>query len=96
MNAGKEHRVALSKPAVELLRSLPRHGEFVFPGLKRGRHLSNMSMENVLRRMKVKPFTVHGFRSSFRDWCAEQTDYPRELAEMALAHTVGSEVGAMG
>lgn len=92
MKAGKEHRVALSVPAIELLRSLPRRGEFVFPGLKRGSHLSNMAMENVLRRMKVKPFTVHGFRSSFRDWCAEQTDYPRELAEMALAHTVGSEV----
>lgn len=92
MKAGKEHRVALSGAAVKLLRGLPRRGEFVFPGLKRGRHLSNMAMENVLRRMKVKPFTVHGFRSSFRDWCAEITNHPRELAEMALAHTIGSEV----
>lgn len=92
MKADKEHRVALSASAIELLRLLPQHGEFVFPGLKRGSHLSNMSMENVLRRMKVKPFTVHGFRSSFRDWCAEKTDHPRELAEMALAHAVGSEV----
>lgn len=92
MKAGKEHRVALSGAAIELLRSLPRHGEFVFPGMKRGTHLSNMAMENVLRRMKMKPFTVHGFRSSFRDWCAEETEFPRELAETALAHTVGSEV----
>jgi integrase len=92
MKAGKEHRVALPTAAVELLRSLPRHGEFIFPGLKRGTHLSNMAMENVLRRMKVKPFTVHGFRSSFRDWSAEETDFPRELAELALAHAVGSEV----
>lgn len=92
MKASKEHRVAMSATAVELLRSLPRHGEFVFPGLKRGTHLSNMAMENVLRRMKAKPFTVHGFRSSFRDWCAEETTFPREVAELALAHAVGSEV----
>lgn len=92
MKAAKAHRIALSSTAVELLRSLPKSGEFVFPGQKRGTHLSNMSMENVLRRMKAKPFTVHGFRSSFRDWAAEQTDYPRELPEMALAHAVGSEV----
>lgn len=92
MKAGKGHRVALSGGAVELLRLLPKQGEFVFPGLKRGSHLSNMAMENVLRRMKVKPVTVHGFRSSFRDWCAEQTNFPRELAELALAHAVGSEV----
>ena len=92
MKAGKDHRVALSTAAAELLRSLPQHGEYIFPGLKRGTHLSNMAMENVLRRMKVKPFTVHGFRSSFRDWCAEETNFPRELAELALAHTVGSEV----
>jgi len=92
MKAGKEHRVALPSVAVELLRALPRRGEFVFPGLKRGKHLSNMAMENVLRRMKIKPFTVHGFRSSFRDWCAEETDFPRDLAELALAHAVGSEV----
>lgn len=92
MKAGKDHRVALSASAVGLLRSLPQPGEFVFPGLKRGTHLSNMAMENVLRRMKAKPVTVHGFRSSFRDWSAEETNFPREFAEMALAHAVGSEV----
>lgn len=92
MKAGKEHRVALSEAAIALLRSLHRYGPYVFPGLKRGTHLSSMSMENVLRRMKAKPVTVHGFRSSFRDWCAEETDFPRELAEFALAHAVGSEV----
>ena len=92
MKAAKAHRIPLSAPAVKLLKALPKTGEFVFPGQKRGTHLSSMSMENVLRRMKVKPFTVHGFRSSFRDWAAEQAEYPRELAEMALAHAVGSEV----
>jgi integrase len=51
-----------------------------------------MAMENVLRRMKLKPYTVHGFRSSFRDWCGEMTEFPRELAEQALAHAVGSQV----
>ena len=92
MKAGKDHRAALSAPAVVLLSALPRCSEFVFPGLKRGSHLSNMAMENVLRRMKAKPVTVHGFRSSFRDWCAEETEFARELAELALAHAVGSEV----
>lgn len=92
MKAGKEHRVALSTAAVELLMALPRLGEFVFPGLKRGKPLSNMAMENLLRRMDAKPYTVHGFRSSFRDWCAEETEFPRDLAELALAHTVGSDV----
>ncbi|WP_347717982.1 site-specific integrase [Sphingomonas sp.] len=92
MKAGKDHRVALSAPAVVLLSALPRYSEFVFPSLKRGSHLSNMALENVLRRMKAKPVTVHGFRSSFRDWCAEETEFPRELAELALAHAVGSEV----
>lgn len=92
IKAGKDHRVALSSAAVSLLRSLLHRGEFIVPGLKRGAHLSSTAMENVLRRMKVKPFTVHGFRSSFRDWCAEETDFPRELGELALAHAVGSEV----
>lgn len=64
--------------------------EHVFPGQKRGRPLSPMAMEMILRRMKVD-VTVHGFRSSFRDWCEECTHFPRELAEAALAHVVGDE-----
>ena len=76
----------------ELECALPKVGKFVFPGLNKDTHLSNMAMKNVMRRFKAKPFTVHGFRSSFRDWRAEQTEFPRELAELALAHSVGSEV----
>lgn len=92
MKAGKEHRVPLSPQTLELLESLPRVGPFVFPGLKAGKPLSNMAMEMVLRRMEVTDCTVHGFRSSFRDWCGEKTAFPRDIAEMALAHTVGSDV----
>jgi integrase len=92
MKAGKEHRVPLSDCAVAMLEALPRVSEFVFPGLKPEKPLSNMAMEMVLRRMKVEDTTVHGFRSTFRDWCGEMTDFPREVAEQALAHTVGNEV----
>jgi integrase len=92
MKAGKEHRIPLSPVATDLLQRLPRESDFVFPGARLGAPLSNMAMENVLRRMKLKPYTVHGFRSSFRDWCGEMTEFPRELAEQALAHAVGSQV----
>jgi integrase len=92
MKAGKEHRVPLSEPAATLLRSLQTQGDFVFPGLKLGKPLSNMAMEMVLRRMKIEDCTVHGFRSTFRDWCGEATQFPREIAEHALAHAVGNEV----
>lgn len=94
MKARKEHRVPLPPRAVEIVRAqLKAHpdAEFVFPGLK-GRALSDMSLTAVLRRMKVEGATVHGFRSSFRDWGAEQTSYPREMLEIALAHKVGNEV----
>lgn len=86
----KEHRVPLSARAVEILRPLheARTGDLVFPGQKAGRPLSNMAMEMLLRRMKVD-VTVHGFRSAFRDWAGEETSFPREVAEQALAHTVG-------
>ena len=62
-----------------------------FPGEKKGKPLSGMAMEMLLRRMKVTDATVHGFRSSFRDWCGDKTNFPRELAEAALAHKVGDE-----
>jgi integrase len=97
MKAHKEHRVPLSAPAVKLLRSLNSrrvHGEeFVFVGPP-GRHLSDMAMLSVLRRMKRDKITVHGFRSTFRDWAAETTNYPHEVCEMALAHAVSNEVEA--
>ena len=64
----------------------------VFPGQKRGKPLSSMALEMLLRRMKVEDATVHGFRSAFRDWAAERTNFPREVAEMSLAHSVGDDV----
>lgn len=94
MKAGKEHRVPLSDVAVELLKKLPRDAEstLVFPA-PRGGQLSDMTLSAVLRRMQV-PAVPHGFRSTFRDWAAERTNYPREAAEMALAHTIESKVEA--
>lgn len=91
MKAAKEHRVPLSGPAVAILETVragPSATGPVFPG-RRGKALSNMAMDMVLRRMDVG-VTVHGFRSSFRDWAGEMTDTPREVAEAALAHTVGN------
>lgn len=96
MKAGKEHRVPLSAPALAVLQSLlpMRDVDWTFPGQRRGRPLSNMAMEMVLRRMQRPDLTVHGFRSTFRDWAAECTTYQREVVEMALAHTVGNKVEA--
>lgn len=95
MKAGREHRVPLSDAAVSVLREAEPHRRgddpetaFVFPGLRPMRPLSTMAMEMLLRRQK-QVFTVHGFRSSFRDWAAEETSFPREIAEAALAHVVG-------
>lgn len=73
-----------------LLERLPRENAFIFPGQRRDRPLSNMSLEMILRRMKVDT-TVHGFRSSFRDFIGNETNFPRELAEAALAHTIGDK-----
>jgi integrase len=96
MKAEKEHRVPLSAPAIAILADMAklRDGEFIFPGAKRGRSLSDMAMLMLLRRMGRGDLTVHGFRSSFRDWAAERTNFPREVAEMALAHTVSDKVEA--
>lgn len=92
MKAGREHRVPLSPAAIALLETLRTNHEFVFPGQAEDKPLSNMSMEMCLRRMGSAHYTVHGFRSSFRDWVGEETSVPREVAEMALAHAVGSAV----
>ena len=89
MKAGREHRVPLSQATVTLLSSLDPSSGFVFPGRNAARPLSGMAMGMVLRRMKAE-VTVHGFRSSFRDWAGEMTDTPREVCEAALAHTVGN------
>jgi integrase len=94
MKAGREHRVPLTPRAVEILNELAGLGAgpnaYVFPGQREGRPLSTMAMDMILRRMKVD-FTVHGFRSSFRDWAGEETAFPRDVAEAALAHVVGDQ-----
>lgn len=94
MKAGREHRVPLCTQAVELLKKMPRFvgNEHVFPS-PRGKVLSDMALLAVMRRMEVDA-VPHGFRSTFRDWVGERTDYPRELAEQALAHTLESKVEA--
>jgi integrase len=106
MKAGKMHRVPLTDRAVALLRDLPRfeETEFVFPA-PRGGQLSDMALQAVMRRvhggreqggyvdaLSGRPAVVHGLRSTFRDWAVERTEYPSDMAEIALAHTVGSEV----
>jgi integrase len=91
MKAGRPHRVALSKRVIVLLQSLPREAEWVFPGSQKGKPIHSAAMDMALPRVDV---TVHGFRSTFRDWAAEQTNFPRDVAEMALAHTVGDKTEA--
>jgi integrase len=95
IKAGREHRVPLSPAAVALLRKLARAqiSEFVFPG-RPGRPLSGGALLALLKRMGRTHLTVHGFRSTFRDWAAEQTNFSREVAEMALSHAIGDRVEA--
>ncbi len=95
MKAGREHRVPLAPRAVEIIRALHQsQSDYAFPGQREGNHLSNMAMLQLLKREGRSDLTVHGFRSTFRDWTAERTNYPREVCEMALAHTVGDAVEA--
>ena len=96
MKAGREHRVPLSERAVAVIeeRQKVREDDFVFAGGKAGRPLSNMAMAMLLRRIGRGELTVHGFRSTFRDWAAEQTNFPREVCEAALAHLVDNKVEA--
>jgi integrase len=96
MKGGKEHKVPLSAAATAVLKDMAaiRHSEFVFPGARGGRPLSAMAMAMSLRRMRRDDLTTHGFRSTFRDWASERTSFPREVAEMALAHAIPSAVEA--
>jgi integrase len=98
MKAGREHRVPLSTLAIEVLkRVLPLRttsDSYVFPGQAEGKPLSSMAMLVMLRKMGRDDLTAHGFRSTFRDWAAETTTYPGEMAELALAHTIGNKVEA--
>ena len=93
MKAGVTHRVPLTAEMIEIIEPLQAMAsKFVFEGQKRHKPLSNMAMLMLLRRMKVEGVTVHGFRSTFRDWVSETTNTPREISEMSLAHKVGSIV----
>jgi integrase len=92
MKGGKEHKVPLTKAALLLLEGLPRVDSFVFSGQKKNKGLSNMAMLTLLRRMDRSDLTVHGFRSSFRDWAEEKTNTAREIKELSLAHQVGTQV----
>jgi len=104
MKGGKEHRVPLSRRAVEILEEIKversaltgqEHAKtFVFSGRRIDEPLSNMAFLMLLRRIGRSDLTAHGFRSTFRDWAAERTNFPSEVAEMALAHTVGDKVEA--
>ena len=94
MKAGKAHAVPLSPRALEILRTLQSPGEFVFPSYKRENPISKSTMLKLLELMGRKDLTTHGFRSTFRDWAAEQTSYPSEVVEMALAHVVKNAVEA--
>jgi integrase len=107
MKGKKEHRAPLSGRAVAVIEEMRREhpGEYLFPGTKLSRPLSNIAMTQLMRRMKRedgKPWCDHkgqpavpyGFRSKFRDWAAERTHYPGEVVEMALAHAVGDKVEA--
>ena len=107
MKGKKEHRVPLSGGAVGVIEEMRREhpGEYLFPGAKPGKPLSNMAMTELMRGMKRddgKPWcehegqssVPHGFRSTFRDWAAERTHYPGDVVEMALARAVGDKVEA--
>lgn len=93
MKSGRTHRVPLSRAALAVLEPLhaARTGPFVFPGARAGTHLARAALRKALERVGVDG-TVHGFRSSFRDWASETTSFPHEVCEQALAHTVGSAV----
>ena len=96
MKAGLEHRVPLSDSAMAILEKMQavQQSEFIFPGQREGRPLSNMAMAQLLKRMHRDNITVHGFRSTFRDWVADLSRFPREVGEMALAHTLRDKTEA--
>jgi integrase len=95
MKMRREHRVPLCDSALKIIDALPRNGDYLFPGYKAGRPLDLKTLSRVLKTMGVRDTaTAHGFRSSFRDWGAEEGDYPNELLEMAIAHAVSDKVEA--
>jgi|TARA_B100000315_G_C14529087_1_gene565251 integrase len=89
-----EHRVPLTKQARQIVNGLEQVNDYIFPGQKSNRGLSNAAMTTVLKRMGRSDLTVHGFRSTFKDWAAEETTFPNEVSELALAHKIDSKVEA--
>ena len=95
MKMGRVHRVPLSAPALAILEGVkPLAEAFIFPGGVKGKPQSENAMLALLKRMGADDITVHGFRSTFRDWAAEETDYPGDVVEMALAHAIKSDTEA--
>jgi len=96
MKSGKEHRIPLSSRSTDILNEMQniKQSTFVFPGGKIGKSLSNAAMDKILQKTLGYDCTVHGFRSTFSDWAAECTNHPRDLCEMALAHTIKNKVEA--
>jgi integrase len=96
MKSRREHRVPLSPRAIELLSGLYRESgnSHVFIGARTRAGLGNMVLPDMLRQMRQNDVTVHGFRSTFRDWAAESTAYPNHVVEQALAHTISNAVEA--
>ena len=91
MKMAREQRVPLTNRMLAILDEAEkvRSGPFIFPNARGNEPLSEMALEMLMRRLDAKPATVHGFRSAFRDWAGEEWNFPRELAEQALAHQVG-------
>jgi integrase len=96
MKAGREHRVPLSPRAIKIIEAVHRNrnGDFVFGGQNAGKPLSATALKMVLRRMNIENATVHGFRSAFRDWAAERTNFTNEVCEAALAHVIKNKAEA--
>jgi integrase len=96
MKAGRDHRVPLSQRVLKIVKAMyeARDGDFVFPGQKSGKPLSVTALLTLLRRMKIEDATVHGFRSAFRDWAAECTNFSNEVCEAALAHVIENKAEA--
>jgi integrase len=94
MKGGRGHRVPLSNAALSVLRAMQeiRQSDYIFSGMRPGAPMSGGTMRTLVKQAAGADVDLHGFRSSFRDWCAEQTNFPREVAEMALAHAVGDAV----
>ena len=96
MKTGKDHTVPLSTAAIAVLKAMHavRQSDFVFPGFKRGQPIRGDALRKLIKRLAGDDVTVHGMRSAFRDWAAERTNFPREVAEMVLAHAIPDAVEA--